>query len=151
MSAELHYYSAASYFVFVKAKILGMSFKFLITINFNIWEKKIARYAIGCECDLRILLMADPALLISYFVTKGRNERLNCTTGTSNPTFPARRENIKVATRTLSNSSPVQTPMLQYFYRQALQMVSNAPTTYSRSHGSGSLLWGRGGWRHPTA
>ena len=31
--------------------------------------------------------MADPALLISYFIIKGRNERSNCTRRTFNPTF----------------------------------------------------------------
>lgn len=36
---------------------------------------------------------------------------------------------------TLSNSCPVHTPALQYCCWQVLQMVSKAPTTYSRSYG----------------
>lgn len=36
---------------------------------------------------------------------------------------------------TLSNSCPVHTPALQYCCWQVLQIVSKAPTTYSRSYG----------------
>ena len=43
--------------------------------------------------------MADPALLISYFIIKGRKERLSCARGTFNPTFPARRKKNMITTR----------------------------------------------------
>lgn len=41
---------------------------------------------------------------------------------------------------TLSNSSPVHTPALQYCCWQVLQIVSKAPTTYRRSYGLASSL-----------
>ena len=77
-------------------------------------------------------------------IARVRSERVSRTRGTSNPTFPGRRKKNEHANQTLSNSSPVHTPMLQYCCWQALQIVSNAPTTYSRSYGLGSFLRGRG-------